>query len=97
VVRPAAALVVGALIVMMLACVAVIQSAAHQTKLSGLGLVALYLSFGLVGVVVAWHQPRNPMGWVLLGITFFFLLDLLGVVDGALEPTHLSVWITPVD
>jgi len=78
VVRPGTALVVAALILMMLACVAVIQSAAHQTKLSGLGLVALYLSFGLVGVVVAWHQPRNPMGWVLLGITFFFLLDGLG-------------------
>jgi hypothetical protein len=78
VVRPGAALVVGALIVVMLACVAVIQSAAHQTKLSGLGLVALYLSFGLVGVVVAWHQPRNSIGWVLLGVTFFFLLDGLG-------------------
>jgi hypothetical protein len=23
--------------------------------------------------------------------------DLLGVVQGALEPTHLSMWITPVD
>jgi hypothetical protein len=23
--------------------------------------------------------------------------DLLGVVDGALEPTHLSMWITSVD
>jgi hypothetical protein len=29
----------------------------------------------VVGVIVAWHQPRNPMGWVLLGVTFFFLLD----------------------
>jgi len=23
--------------------------------------------------------------------------DLLGVIEGALEPTHLSMWITPVD
>jgi len=23
--------------------------------------------------------------------------DLVGVVQGALEPTHLSMWITPVD
>ena len=66
---PAAALALGTLIVVMLAGLGV-RSAAHQTKLSGLGLVALYLSFGLVGVVVAWHQPRNPMGWVLLGVTF---------------------------
>ncbi len=68
----------GALIVVMLMCLAVLSSAGHQFKLSDLGEIGLYLSFGLVGVVVAWHQPRNPMGWVLLGVTFFFLLDGLG-------------------
>jgi hypothetical protein len=78
VVRPAAALVVGVLILVMLACVAVLTSAAHQFRFSDLGQVGLWLSFGLVGVVVAWHQPRNPMGWVLLGVTFFFVLDALG-------------------
>ncbi|MGH3202740.1 MAG: hypothetical protein ACRDOA_10605 [Streptosporangiaceae bacterium] len=79
VLRPATALTVGALAVAMLAGSAVISSAAHQpTKLSDLGLVVLWFSFGLVGVVVAWHQPRNPMGWVLLGVTFFFVLDALG-------------------
>lgn len=75
--RPGTALAVGILIVTMLASVAVIGSAAHQFRLSSLGLVGLYLSFGLVGVVVAWHQPPNPMGWVLLGVTFFFILDAL--------------------
>jgi hypothetical protein len=78
VVRPAAALVVGVLILVMLAGVAVLSSAAHQFRPSDLGQVGLWLSFGLVGVVVAWHQPRNPMGWVLLGVTFFFVLDALG-------------------
>jgi hypothetical protein len=78
VVRPAAALAVGVLILVMLACVAVLSPAAHQFRLSDLGQVGLWLSFGLVGVVVAWHQPRNPMGWVLLGVTLFFVLDALG-------------------
>ena len=77
-VRPAAALAVGLLIVVMMAGAAVIASAAHQSKPSDLGQVVLWFSFGLVGVVVAWHQPRNPMGWVLLGVTFFFVLDALG-------------------
>jgi hypothetical protein len=75
--RPGTALAVGIFTVAMLASAAVIGSAAHQSQLSGLAQIGLYLSFGLVGVVVAWHQPRNPMGWVLLGVTFFFILDVL--------------------
>jgi hypothetical protein len=59
----------------MLVSAGVLSSTAHQFRLSGLGQVALLLSFAVVGVIVAWHQPRNPMGWVLLGVTFFFLLD----------------------
>jgi hypothetical protein len=75
-VRPGAALAVGALIVAMLASSGLIVSASHQQfKLSGLGQVAVFLAFAVVGVVVAWHQPRNPLGWVLLGVSFFFLLD----------------------
>jgi hypothetical protein len=82
VLRPATALVVGGLTVVMLACVAVLASAGHQVKLANLGLVGLYLSFGLVGVYVDLSTVRA---------------DLLGVVEGALEPTHLSLWVTPVD
>jgi len=72
---PGAALALGVLIVVMLVSAAVISSITHQLRLSGVGQVALILSFAVVGVIVAWHQPRNPMGWVLLGVTFFFLLD----------------------
>jgi high-affinity Fe2+/Pb2+ permease len=69
-VRPGAALAFGALTVAMLVSAGLIASASHQQfKLSGLGQVAVLLSFAVVGVVVAWHQPRNPMGWVLLGVT----------------------------
>jgi len=72
---PGAALAVGILIVVMLVCLAVISRITHQFTVSGLDQVALLLSFPVVGVIVAWHQPRNPMGWVLLGVTFFFILD----------------------
>jgi hypothetical protein len=34
----------------------------------------LFLVLGLIGVIVAWHQPRNPMGWTLLGIPLSFAL-----------------------
>jgi hypothetical protein len=77
-VGPAGALAVGVLAVAVIAGAAVISSAAHQFAPSDLGQALLWFSFGLVGVVVAWYQPRNPMGWVLLGVTFFFALDALG-------------------
>ena len=49
----------------------------HQPLFDGLSHVFVYLCFGLIGVIVAWHQPRNPMGWVLLGVLFFFILEAL--------------------
>jgi len=73
--RPGTALAVGVLTLVVLASSAVVGSQSHQLTLSHAGQAGLLLSFGLVGVVVAWHQPRNLMGWVLLGITFFFILD----------------------
>jgi len=76
---PATAPTVGVLIVAMLAGLAVAGPAEHRgLQLSRLAEIALFLSFGLVGVIVAWHQPRNPMGWVLLGVTFFLVLSSLG-------------------
>jgi hypothetical protein len=75
IVRPGTALSASILTVLMLAASAAVNASARELKLSGLGAAALWLSFGLVGVVGAWHQPRNPMGWVLLGVTFFFALD----------------------
>ena len=32
------------------------------------GSLALELPFALVGAVVAWRQPRNPVGWLLMGV-----------------------------
>jgi hypothetical protein len=101
---PGAALAVGVIIMAMLVCLVLVSSAEHQAKLSGLGLVALFLSFGVVGVIVAWHQPRNPMGWILLGVTFFFLLLSLAssytyldyrLRGGRLPLGWLSVLLTP--
>jgi hypothetical protein len=75
---PATALAVGALIVVMLAGLGVAGPAEHRgLQLSRLGEIVLFLGFGLVGAIVAWHQPRNPMGWVLIGVTFFLVLSSL--------------------
>jgi hypothetical protein len=39
------------------------------------GSVVLVPGFGIVGLIVAWRQPRNPMGWVLLGCALFLSFD----------------------
>ncbi len=35
----------------------------------------LTLAMAGVGLLVAWHQPRNPIGWLLLGSGVCFVLD----------------------
>lgn len=40
-----------------------------------LGGVPISLAFGGVGLIVAWHQPRNPVGWLLFGVALFFTLQ----------------------
>jgi len=54
----------------------VLAAVAHQRILSGgNAVVLLYLAFAVVGVVVAWHQPGNPIGWALLGVGVLFTLS----------------------
>jgi hypothetical protein len=41
----------------------------------GFGGVVPLLAFGVIGLMVAWHQPRNPVGWLLFGVSFFFTMQ----------------------
>jgi hypothetical protein len=68
----------GAVTVVVLVCAGVLSAANHQSVIARLGKVPIWVAFGLVDVVVAWHQPRNPMGWLLMGLTFLFAVDALG-------------------
>jgi hypothetical protein len=91
---PARALAVGVLIVVMLAGLLVVGPAEHRgLQLSRLGEIALFLGFGDADRTVAAFAARLQDA-VELGTV---RADLLGVVERALEPTHLSMWITPVD
>jgi hypothetical protein len=60
--------------------VAVVSFVLHQQGISDVGSSAIDLTCGLVGIVIAWHQPRHPMGWILLGVACFF--SLLAVAGG---------------
>jgi two-component system, NarL family, sensor kinase len=60
----------------------VVSIVQHPQGLGAFGTVAIDVTCALVGVVIAWHQPRHPMGWILLGVAGFF--SLLGLASGYL-------------
>jgi hypothetical protein len=50
--------------------------------------VTLGLTCGTVGVIVAWHQPGHPMGWILIGVADFFSLDGACTVYNVIDYRH---------
>ena len=69
-----AALVFGVVLLLLCAGAGVLTGLAHQLTLGHAGAGAGALVFGLTGVVVAYHQPRNPVGWILIAFPFQLLL-----------------------
>ena len=67
---PVTALVVGALTLVLLAAEWPFASLAHVSVNATVGGPQWwdFTPFGVVGFVVAWRKPRNPLGWCLLGL-----------------------------
>ena len=74
---PTTALVLGVVVLALMVADAPLAGLAHQSMAASSGSVPIWYSaaFGVVGFVVAWRQPRNPLGWIILGIAFFFTLS----------------------
>jgi hypothetical protein len=47
----------------------------HSPLSSGGGSLVLAPVFGVLGFVVAWRKPGNPLGWLLLGAVGFLVLS----------------------
>jgi len=69
------ALVLGAVVLVLTGAGLPLGDLAHQLGSFDASEVVVALSFAAVGVVVAWHQPRNPIGWILLGSAGFFAIN----------------------
>jgi len=85
---PAMAVALGILLLASLAALPVLSglipdqhSSSTSNVAESLAGVALVLAFTAVGVVVARHEPRNPMGWLLIGVP-------LAVQAGSIGPTY---------
>jgi len=50
---------------------------AHQSLAASGGSVPIWVSapFAVVGFVVAWRKPGNPLGWIMLGVAVFLVLS----------------------
>jgi hypothetical protein len=72
----------AAVMVALLAFLVVSGALAGTLTLGKLGaaasLLAIVLVIAVVGLVVAVHQPRNPIGWLLAGEAAFVLLSVAG-------------------
>jgi len=76
--RPAAAWVLAAWLALLAVALIPLSLASRQNPLAAGGaVVVIALSFAVVGLVVAWHRPRNPIGWlmVVLAVSFMFYID----------------------
>ena len=67
---PATALALGCLTVVLLAAEWPFSGLAHVSVNSSTGGLPwwAFTPFGVVGFVVAWRKPGNPLGWCLLGL-----------------------------
>jgi len=73
----AAALVLGGLVLVLVIVDVPLASLARQSlNSSGGSLPAWYsATFGLLGFVVAWRKPGNPLGWIFLGVAVLSALS----------------------
>jgi hypothetical protein len=73
---PATATILGVLALVFAVATATLTGLAHQLTIGGLVSVSvLVVIYAGVGLVVARRQPRNPIGWMLLIFTLFYLFD----------------------
>lgn len=94
----------GATVVIGFGAAVPLSMAVHDSWGSTVSHVAIVLAFASVGVVVAARQPRNLIGWALVGAGFFFTLSGAGtgysLVDyrqhhGSLPLGALAILVVP--
>ena len=74
---PVTALVLGGLVLALVIADVPLAGLAHQSLDASGGSLPVWISagFGVVGFVVAWRKPRNPLGWAILGLAVFGALS----------------------
>jgi hypothetical protein len=72
---PTAATALGVLVLVLLGTTATLAALIHQATFLNLATgIPIPLVYAGVGVIVARHQPRNPVGWILILFVVLFLI-----------------------
>jgi hypothetical protein len=76
--RPVAAWALGGLAIVLAGLMTPLSLMARQNLLisGNAAVVVVAVSFAAVGLVVAWHRQRNPIGWLMLVVGTGFMLYL---------------------
>jgi signal transduction histidine kinase len=76
-VSPAAAVVLGGVALALMIADVPLAGLAHQSLNASGGSLPVWVSapFAVVGFVVAWRKPGNPLGWIILGTAVFLALS----------------------
>ncbi len=74
---PRLAALFAGLMVVLVGANAVLETVAHTASFDNIaGTALLMLPFAAVGVIVARRQPRNAIGWALIGLAFGMMLSV---------------------
>jgi hypothetical protein len=85
---PGIALALGIGVVLLTLLAAAFTVADHRFGAGDGGSIVLVPGFGIVGLIVARRQPRNPMGWVLLACALCLALDDAASTYSVLDYRH---------
>ena len=74
---PATATALGVLALALLGTTAALSALIHQATFLNIATgIPIPLVYATVGVIVARHQPRNPVGWILILSVVLFLIPV---------------------
>ena len=74
---PAACAVIGVVVLALFIAAVPLAGLAHQSLNASSGSLPVWVTapFAVVGLVLAWRRPDNPVGWIMLAGAFFFALS----------------------
>ena len=74
---PAGCVVIGVVVLVLFIAAVPLAGLAHQSLNASSGSLPVWATapFAVVGLVLAWRRPANPVGWIMLAGAFFFALS----------------------
>jgi hypothetical protein len=74
---PAACAAICVVVLVLFIAAVPLAGLAHQNLNAASGSLPVWVTapFAVVGLVLAWRRPANPVGWIMLGGAFFFALS----------------------